>query len=52
MVREQSAELEGNRGKFSRAELETRLAEMARESERVCAALHGLASGGAATAVG
>jgi CheY-like chemotaxis protein/HPt (histidine-containing phosphotransfer) domain-containing protein len=51
-LREQSAELESSRGKFSRAELETRLAEMARESERVCAALNGLASGGAAKAVG
>jgi CheY-like chemotaxis protein/HPt (histidine-containing phosphotransfer) domain-containing protein len=51
-LREQSAELQSSRGKFSRAELESRLAEMTRESERVCTALHGLASSGAATAVG
>jgi PAS domain S-box-containing protein len=51
-LREQAAEIEGSHGKFSRAELETRLAEMTRESERVCTALHALASGGAATAVG
>jgi two-component system sensor histidine kinase/response regulator len=51
-LRDQSAEIEGSGGKFSQADLETRIAAMSRESERVCAALHGLATGGAARATG
>jgi CheY-like chemotaxis protein/HPt (histidine-containing phosphotransfer) domain-containing protein len=52
-LREQSAELERGGAQFSRAELEARIVDMTRESERVCAALYGLASGGgAASAVG
>jgi PAS domain S-box-containing protein len=51
-LRDDSAELEGSGGKFSQADLELRIARMARESERVCAALHGLASGTAASALG
>jgi CheY-like chemotaxis protein len=51
-LREQSAELEYHGGKFSKSDLETKLADMTRESERVCAALYGLASRTAASAVG
>jgi two-component system sensor histidine kinase/response regulator len=51
-LREQSAELERAGGRFARSELEKRLAEMTRESERVCAALHELATGVPARAVG
>lgn len=47
-LREHSAELERSGAKSSRAELEARLEAMTRESERVCAALHGLAAGSAA----
>ena len=51
-LRDQSAELEYSGGKFPPSDLETKIAEMTRESARVCAALHGLASRTAASAVG
>jgi two-component system, sensor histidine kinase and response regulator len=51
-LREQAAELEANGGKFSKADLEGRIAKLTREIERVCVALRGLASSTAASAVG
>jgi two-component system sensor histidine kinase/response regulator len=51
-LRDQSAELEHGGGKFSRPNLEAKIAAMTRETERVCAALHGLATSTAASAVG
>jgi two-component system, sensor histidine kinase and response regulator len=51
-LRDQAAELEGQGGMFSRSELENRIGQVAREVERVCAALQGLATEAAASAVG
>jgi PAS domain S-box-containing protein len=52
-LRDQSADVESNAAKFSRAELDSRIAAIARECERVCAALHGLATkAGASAAAG
>jgi HPt (histidine-containing phosphotransfer) domain-containing protein len=51
-LREAASEMEARGGKLTRAELDTRIAGIARESERVSAALHALATGSAASAVG
>jgi PAS domain S-box-containing protein len=49
-LRDQSADVESSAAKFSRAELDTRIAAIARECERVCVALHGLATTAASSA--
>jgi PAS domain S-box-containing protein len=51
-LRDQAQQLESNAAKFARAELEARIADAARECERVCAALQGLATKAASSAVG
>jgi HPt (histidine-containing phosphotransfer) domain-containing protein len=49
-LRDQSADVESSAAKFSRAELDTRIAAIAHECERVCVALHGLATTAASSA--